>query len=82
MEDKDDIKKECLPMTKEIRYWPNMFIQGVSLRYAPVQYGWLLLFLSIVNPWPKQWFWASNQSCEKASVDMVSAQNRNEIKYI
>lgn len=67
---------------KNNRHWPNIFIQGVSLLYIPVQYGWLDLFFSIVNPRSKQWFWALNQSCEISSVDLISVQNRNETTCI
>lgn len=59
-----------------------MFIKGVNLRYLPVQYGWSLLFIFIVYPWPKHCFCASNQSREKAPFDLISAQNRNETKII
>lgn len=54
-----------------------MFIQGVSLRYIPVQYGWSVLSFSLVIPKPKQWFWASNQSYENPPVRFISVQNGN-----
>lgn len=62
------------------RYWPKMFIQGVSLRYTPVQYGLSLLSFSIVNPWFKHWFWASNQLCGTSSAGLISDHKRKETK--
>lgn len=59
-------------LKKANTYWPNMFIQGDSLRYTPVQYGWSLLSLSFVNPWPTQWVWASNQLCGESPVGLIS----------